>query len=187
MCSLFPEGPWSVRRSWRKRVFMEVEWQLLLKTDCTLFAGSGLNLPSLSHSCALEVQLGEYNLDLIPFDDDLLSLELEGSFKELFLVCTTIMMFFLNFLSPWIMLLRCCRKEIGRHSFTLRDRWWSCRPSLESFPRFRAKEFAQGWLFFFSFFFFLFSFFLFFLLSSFFDFMSCFWFELQLITIYFPV
>jgi len=32
-----------------------------------------------------EIQLGEYNLDLIPFDDDLLSLELEYSFRELYL------------------------------------------------------------------------------------------------------
>jgi len=33
-----------------------------------------------------EVTIGEYRLDLIPFDHDLLSLELEESFKECYLV-----------------------------------------------------------------------------------------------------
>lgn len=33
-----------------------------------------------------EITFGEYHLDLIPFDDDLLSLELETSYKECFLV-----------------------------------------------------------------------------------------------------
>ena len=33
-----------------------------------------------------EIQVGEYNLDLIPFDSDLLSLELDTSFREFYLV-----------------------------------------------------------------------------------------------------
>jgi vacuolar protein sorting-associated protein 33A len=32
------------------------------------------------------VNIGEFQLDLIPFDDDVLSLELEWGYKELFLV-----------------------------------------------------------------------------------------------------
>jgi len=37
----------------------------------------------------LELQFGEFNLDLIPFDDDVLSLELETSFRELYLVAAS--------------------------------------------------------------------------------------------------
>lgn len=33
-----------------------------------------------------DVRIGEYHLDMIPFDDDVLSLELEGAYREIFLV-----------------------------------------------------------------------------------------------------
>ena len=32
------------------------------------------------------VHIGEFQLDLIPFDDDVLSLEIDGSYRECFLV-----------------------------------------------------------------------------------------------------
>lgn len=34
-----------------------------------------------------DITLGEYHLDFIPLDEDLLSLELDDSFRELYLVC----------------------------------------------------------------------------------------------------
>jgi len=34
----------------------------------------------------LHVTIGEYHLDIVPLDDDLLSMELDNSFKDLFLV-----------------------------------------------------------------------------------------------------
>lgn len=43
-----------------------------------------LNTPALR---LLDVTVGEYHLDFLPFDSDLLSLELESSFKEVSLVC----------------------------------------------------------------------------------------------------
>ena len=33
-----------------------------------------------------DVQLGEFNMDLVPFDDDLLSLEMDSAFREVALV-----------------------------------------------------------------------------------------------------
>ncbi len=41
-----------------------------------------------------DVRIGEYHLDMIPFDDDVLSLELEGAYREVFLVKNTINLFF---------------------------------------------------------------------------------------------
>lgn len=60
---------------WKKKEFGKVKLNLFISfsNQITLFQ-------------KLEITCGEYQLDLIPIDDDLLSLELESSYRECFLV-----------------------------------------------------------------------------------------------------
>ncbi len=47
-----------------------------------------ITLSFLPFSIPTDITFGEYHLDLIPFDDDVLSLELDTAYKECFLVCS---------------------------------------------------------------------------------------------------
>ena len=94
----------------------------------------------------IHITIGEYHLDLIPFEDDLLSLELDNTFKELYLVILfkikiynwisqlmyLYLVIYFNIIYIYIYTFM-LRMEITLPYIMQQELWWSCKLYLVCF------------------------------------------------------